>query len=82
MRQAEKAVLGESLMPEDFNREFPIGCSQQNARMKNSNSGDDIRRFLFIPVNRVFTLYEKMILAFVMSDGFGLGLREQQEIHF
>ena len=44
VRQAEETVLRERLMPEDFHGEFPVRRAAQNARMKNADAGDDVRR--------------------------------------
>ena len=50
--------------------------------MDDSNAGDDVRRFLFVPANGIAGFDEKMVFAFVIPDGFGPGLREEQNIHF
>ena len=82
MRQARKAVLLERLVPENFDGEFSIGSIQQNTGMHDPDAGDDVRRFPPVPINGVAGFDKEMIFALVMPDGFGLGLREEQKIHF
>ena len=81
MRQAGKAVLPERFVPEDFDGEFPFGSIDQDTGMEDSNAGNDVRRFLLVPFNGVIAFDKKMILALVVPDGFGLGLREEQKVH-
>ena len=50
--------------------------------MHDPDAGDDVRRLPLVPINGIVAFDEKMIFALVMPDGFGLGLREEQKIHF
>src|SRR5208283_463136 len=81
VRQAEETILGQRLVPQDFDGEFSIGRVHQNARMQNADAGDDIGRFPVFPANRVARLDEQVVFAFVMPDSLGLGLREKQNVH-
>ena len=82
MRQAGKAVLLERFTPEDFDCEFSVGSIDQDTGMKDSYASNDVGGFVFVPINGVIAFDKKMIFALVMPDGFGLGLREEQKVHF
>src|ERR1039458_6436221 len=82
MRQAEETILNKGLVPEDFDGEFSVGSIEQDTGMDDPNTRNDVGRFTLVPIKGIVAFDEKMIFALVVPDGFGLGLREEQKIHF
>src|ERR1039458_9126009 len=81
MRQAEETILSKGLVPEDFDGEFSVGSIEQDTGMDDPDAGDDVGRFLLVPINGVAGFDEQMIFALVVPNGFCFGLREEQKIH-
>src|ERR1035437_8393642 len=81
MRQTGEAVLAERLVPEDFDRELPLGSIGKNTRMGDAETGNDVGCLSFIPVNGVAGFDEQMMYALIIANGLGPGLREDQDVH-
>src|ERR1039457_2140328 len=81
MRQAEETILSKGLVPEDFDCEFSVGSIEQDTGMDDPDAGDDVGRFLLVPINGIAGFDEQMIFALVMPNGFCFGLREDIKIH-
>ncbi len=77
MWQAGQAVLHERLAPENFDREFSVGCMEQNPGVYDSNTGDNVGRFLRVPLEGVFAFDEEMVFTFVIANSPGFGVGEE-----
>jgi len=49
--------------------------------MHDADTGNNVGGRTLVPVDGIARFDEKMIFAFVVSNGFGLGLDQEQEVH-
>ena len=81
MGDAGQTVSTERLQPQNFDGELPLRRAPEDARMDDANTGNDVRGFRIAPVQGVVGFDEEVIFSFVIADGFGPGLGQQENIH-